>query len=222
LLPTLFREIVPFVSSRAPQLVSGLVLCGAVSFAVSDFRLGAWGFLGQRLLLIALLWAIIGTPLALTSAIAAIAIALIFSITAWRLWYIQRTARKAMSGMAMSKPPLSRFSLRVLIAALGILLSYGLAQKYHVGSLPFLTAFTLAWLFVSSLFSVLLPDNALHTSLGILNFADGCRILYALWQPAPLVWGLWTACDVLIALAAAHLHNGEVIATHSKLAGGQE
>ncbi|MGB9879788.1 MAG: hypothetical protein ACPLRM_03405 [Anaerolineae bacterium] len=217
---TLFHEIVPFASTRTPQLVSGLVLCGAISFAVSDFRLGAWAFLGQRLILIVLLWAIVGASLALTSTIAAIAIALIFSITAWRIWYIQRSARKATTGAIVHKLSLNRFALRILIAALGILVSYGLVQKYH-DLLPFLTAFTIAWLFVSSLLNLLLPDHALHKSLGILNFADGCRILYALWQPTPMIWGLWAACDVLIALAASHLRHGEVIVARSKSTGGQ-
>lgn len=221
MLPTLFSEIVAFASSRTPQFVSGLILCGAISFALSDFRLGAWSFLGQRLVLIALLWPVIGVPLAITSAIAAIAIALIFVITAWRLWYIQRSVQKVMTRAAISTSSLSRASLRFLAAALGMLVSYGIAQKYHGYSLPFHTALTITWLFVSSLLSVLLPDHVLHTGVGILNFADGCRILYALWQPVPIVWGLWTACDVLMALAVSHLYNAEALAIKGKLVGGQ-
>lgn len=212
MLPTLFDEMVALASSRTPQVVSGLILCGAISFALSDFRLGAWGFLGQRLMLITLLWPVIGTSLAITGAIATVAIALIFTISAWRLWYVQRSLRKAVPGTPTNRISLSRFSLRFLAAAFGMLVSYGLVQKYHAFSLPSLAAFTVAWLFVSSLFSVLLPDHVLHTGIGILNFADGCRILYAFWQPVPLVWGLWMVCDVLIAMAASYLYNAEASA----------
>lgn len=221
MLPTLFNEIVAFASSRTPQFVSGLILCGVISFALSDFRLGAWSFLGQRLVLIALLCPVIGVPLAITSAIAATAIALIFAITAWRLWYIQRSVRKGVTGEVTSTSSLSRFSLRLLAAALGILVSYGIVQKYYGYSLPFHTALTITWLFVSSVLSVLLPDHAMHIGVGIVNFADGCRILYALWQPVPIVWGLWTACDVLIALAVSHLYNAEALVIKGKLMGGQ-
>lgn len=221
LLPTLFNEIVALASSRTPQFVSGLILCGAVSFALSDFRLAAWSFLGQRLMLIALLWPVVGTSLAITGAIAAVAIALIFTISAWCSWYVQRSARKSGTEATTGGTPLSRFALRFLAAAFAILVSYGLVQKYPVSSLPSLTALTVAWLFVSSLLSILLPDHALHTGVGILNFADGCRILYAFWQPVPLVWGLWMVCDVLIALAASYLYNAGGSAIKSKRTGGQ-
>nr|MBC7245794.1 hypothetical protein [Chloroflexota bacterium] len=216
MLLTLFHRMAPLASSRAPQLVSGLVACGAISFVVSDFRLGAWIFLGQRLILIALLWSAIGIPSALASTIASVAIALIFSLTAWRLWWVQRAVRKGATEIAPNKPALNRFSLRLVTAALGILVSYGLVQKYHVYPLPFVTTFAIAWLFMSSLLCLVLYDHALHASLGILSFADGCRILYALWQPNPMVWGLWAACDVLVALAASHLHNGEAVITKSQ------
>lgn len=214
MLPTLFHQIAPLAFARAPQLVSGLVVCGAVSFAVSDFRLGAWTLLGQRLILIALLWSVIGIPLAVTSTVASIAIALIFTLTSWRLWWIQRATRKATTGIAPDKPALNQFSLRLLTAVLGILVTYGLVQKYQGYPLPFVTAFAIIWLFMNSLLCLVLPAHALHTSLGILSFADGCRILYALWQPNPVAWGLWAACEVLVALAASHLHNGESTATN--------
>ncbi len=221
MLPTLLNEIVAFASSRTPQFVSGLILCGAVSFALSDFRLAAWSFLGQRLMLVVLLRPLIGDTLAITGAIAAVAIALIFTTSAWRLWHVQRSARRSGTEATTSSTLLSRFSLRFLAAAFGILVSYGLVQKFRLFSMSSLTALAIAWFFVSSLLSVLLPDHALHTGVGILNFADGCRILYALWHPAPLVWGLWMVCDVLIALAVSYLYNAGTSAIKSKLAGGQ-
>jgi hypothetical protein len=102
--------------------------------------------------------------------------------------------------------------LRALAVALALLLTHGLVQRYAPSLLPPLVSWSVAWLLVEFCFAVLMAPTPLHTGLGVLAFADAGRILYALTQPDPLVWGVWALCDVLVALAAAHLRTVEVAA----------
>jgi hypothetical protein len=96
--------------------------------------------------------------------------------------------------------------------ALALLLTHGLVQRYAPSLLPQLVSWSVAWLLVEFCFAVLMAPTPLHTGLGVLAFADAGRILYALTRPDPLVWGVWALCDVLVALAAAHLRTVEVAA----------
>jgi hypothetical protein len=96
------------------------------------------------------------------------------------------------------------------------LLTHGLVQRYAPSLLPPLVSWSVAWLLVEFCFAVLLAPTPLHTGLGVLAFADAGRILYALTRPDALVWGVWACCDVLVALAAAHLRTVEVAAYERK------
>jgi len=138
-----------------------------------------------------------------------VAIAFIYYGTEWRLRRVEmrEPARTKRGWLSLAIPP-----FRALTALLGVLVVYGLVKTYDFLPLPTMLAFTIVWLIANSLLTWLLADSALCTGLGILTFGDGCRILYALWQPNPLVWGLWNACDALVALAISYLRNAEVMA----------
>lgn len=207
------------LSSHAPQLVAGLAICGAMLLIVSDHRLAILAFLVQRSIVIVLLWPAIGIPLAATSVIALIVIVVIYCITEWR-WRGVEMSEPAHANR--SRPSLTSLPFRALAASLAVLVTYGFVQTYNLNPLPPLVAFTVVWLIINSLFILFVADSALRTGLGILTFADGCRTLYALWQPNLLVWGLWGACDVLVALAASYLRSAEVIAAKSQPVGGHE
>jgi hypothetical protein len=176
-------------------------------------------FLVQRLIVIALLWSAIQLPLGSTSIVASVAIVLIYAVTELRLL---RARMKETAQADGSRPSRASLPFRALVAALGLLVTYGLVRVYGLNLLPPIVAFPVVLLTVNSFLIALIADNALWTGLGILTFADGCRILYALWQPGVLVWGLWGACDVLVALAASHLRNTEVAIIKGQAAGGPE
>jgi hypothetical protein len=219
MLPKLLGELELLSSSRAPQLVVGLAVCGIVLLIISDHRLAIPVFFVQRSIVIALLWSAIELPLGSTSIVAAIAIVLIYAVTELRFLYARMKGTAQADG---SRPSPTSLPVRALVAALGLLVTYGLVRVYGLNLMPPIVAFPVVLLTVNSFLVTLIADNALWTGMGILTFADGCRILYALWQPGVLVWGLWGACDVLVALAASHLYNTEVAICQSQAAGGPE
>jgi hypothetical protein len=219
MLPTLLPGLKSLSTSRAPQLIVGLAVCGILLLTVSDHRLAIPAFLAQRLIVVGLLWTTIQLPLGSTSIVASIAIVLIFAVTELRLL----VAGPRESAQAhRRKPSLTGLPFGALTAALGLIMTYGLVRVFALHLLPFVVAFPVVLLIVNSFLTVLLADSALRTGMGLLTFADGCRILYALWQPNLLVWGIWSACDVLVALAASHLRNTEVTVVEGQAAGGSE
>jgi hypothetical protein len=217
--PTLLHGLESLSSSRAPQLVVSLALCGIVLLIVPDHRLAILAFLVQRLIVIGMLWSTIQMPLGSTSIVASIAIVLIYAVTELRLLLVgaKQTAQADWGRLSPTSLP-----FRALAATLGLLVTYGLVRMYAPRLLPSIVAYPVVLLTVNSFLIVLLASSALRTGMGILTFASSCRILYALWQPNLLVWGLWNACDVLVALAASHLRSTEVAVLKGQAAGGPE
>jgi hypothetical protein len=207
LLPTILRTLEPLASSRALHLVMGLYISGALILLSPDDRLLIPFFLLQRSLVIVLLWSNIGLPLVTVSSAASVAVGLIYVIT---VWYLYREAAPAVAQATRRVQPLTSLPLRALAVALALLLTYGLVQRYAPALLPPLVTWSVAWLLTEFCFALLLAPTPLHTGLAVLAFADAGRILYALTRPDPLIWGMWAACDVLVALAAAHLRTVEV------------
>jgi hypothetical protein len=209
LLPTILRTLEPLASSRALHLVIGLCGSGALLLLSPDDRLLIPFFLMQRGMVLVLLWSNIGLPLVAVSTAASVAVGLIYLVTVWRLY---RKAAAAVAQTTQGALPLTSVPLRALAVALALLLTYGLVQRYAPPVLPPLVSWSVAWLLLEFCFALLLAPTPLHTGLGVLAFADAGRILYALTRPDPLVWGVWASCDVLVALAAAHLRTVEVAA----------
>lgn len=215
MLPTWLRVLETLSSSHAPQLVVGLVSCGVILLTASDHRLAVLAFLVQRSIVVVLLWPTLGTSLGITNLIALIAVAMVSGGTecCYLRWARTNGTRNANPPFGVSIP------FRALAASLGVLVAYGFAQAYAFNRLPPLVAFASIWLMTMSLLAFLLSSSALGMGLGTLTFADGCRILYALGQPNLLVWGLWSVCDVLVALGAAYLRSAEA-AAQGQAAGG--
>lgn len=209
MLPTIIHTLEPLASSRAVHLVVGLCVSGALLLLSPDDRLLLPLFLVHRGIVIVLLWPNIGSALVAASSAASLAVGFIYLITMCCLYRraavtIARTTRGAL--------PLTYLPFRALAVALALLLTYGLLQRYAPPAVPPLVSWSVTWLLVEFCFAVLLAPSPLHSGLGILAFADAARILYALLRPDALVWGLWASCDVLVALAAAHLRTVEVAA----------
>jgi hypothetical protein len=207
LLPTILNALEPLASSHALQLVVGLYSSGALLLLLPDDRLLIPFFLLQRGIVIVLLWPNIGLTLVSISAAASVAVALIYLITVWTL---HRRAARAVAQAARAAQPRAYLPLRAFAVALALLLTHGLVQRYAPSWLPSLVTWSVVWLLIEFCFALLLAPTPLHSGLGVLAFADAGRILYALVGPDPLVWGVWAAIDVLVALAAAQLRAAEV------------
>ncbi len=207
----LLRTLGPLSSLHAPQLVASLVISGIALLVMSDRGLASVAFLLQRLLVLVLLWPALGAPLGVVSVVAFAAIGLACVGSEWRL-------RRAglIDGAQGNRPSAARASFRALAALLGGLVSYAVVQMCAPDLLPHMVTFTVVWLVVVSLLALLLAGSALSIGLGVLTFADGCRIAYALWQPSVLVWGLWNVCDVLVVLAASLLKRAEMAAVRGR------
>ena len=209
MLPTIIHTLEPLASSHAVHLVVGLYVSGALLLLSPDDRLLLPFFLLHRGIVMVLLWSNIGSALVAASSAASLAVGLIYLVTMYCLY---RRAAVAIARTTRGALPLTYLPFRALAVALALLLTYGLLQRYAPPALPPLVSWSVTWLLVEFCFAVLLAPSTLHSGLGILAFADAARILYALLRPDPLVWGLWASCDVLVALAAAHLRTVEVAA----------
>jgi len=191
-------------SSRAPQLTAGLTVCGLAVVVLGDHPLALLPFLLQRGLMIALLWSALRAPLSSMSGMASIAIAVLLIVGELWAWF-----RRGRTATADDAAPLPRMGwpIRALAAALALLLTNGLLRVEVVQRLPLAAALAAVPLGVSGLFMLLLAEDGWLTGLGILTVTDGLRVLYALWQPDPLWWGVWAASDVIVALGASHLRR---------------
>jgi len=197
------------LSALAPQLVVGITICGLVLLVLSDQRMMIPVLLVQRVAILALQWPALPTSWALISLVALLAVVAIYALTEWHLWRVHGSqAMSAGRGRLRMVSP----ALRALAAALGLGVTYGLVQAFPAIPLPRLVVFTVLWLMVYCALNLVLADSVLRTGWSALAFADACRLLYLLTQPTLLAWGLWATCDVLIALASAHLRTQEATA----------
>jgi hypothetical protein len=208
MLAALFSQM-EALSALVPQLVVGITICGLILLVLSDQRMMIPVLLVQRVAILALQWPALPTSWALISLVASLAVAAIYALTEWRLPRVHgsQAMRARRGSLALPSP-----SLRALAAALGLGVTYGLVQAFPGIPLPRLVTFTVLWLIVYSALNLALADSVLRTGWSALSFADACRILYLLTQPSLLAWGLWATCDVLVALASAHLRTHEVAA----------
>jgi hypothetical protein len=199
-----------FLSSACvPQLIAGLVICEAALLAVSSHSLAMLVFLVQRSILTILLWPAVGLVLTRINALALGTIALVYCITEWRVLRAAKAGSEC-PGLLGNAP------FRLLAASLGMLMVHGFVRAYSFDGLPPSITLVAVSLVFNGLLAILLGGGGLRAGLGVLMLADCGRLLYALSRPDALVWGLWNACDVLVALAASHLHSVQVIALEQR------
>ena len=191
-------------TSHAPQLTAGLTVCGLLVLALGDHPLALLPWMLQRGLLIALLWSALRLPLSSMSGIASIAIALLF--LGAELWSAFARLRHGNAEQPAERS-VTGWALQLLGAALALLVTRGLLQVELVQRLPSAAALAAVPLCVNGVFMLLLAGGGWLAGFGLLSLADGLRVLYALWSPDPMWWGLWAASDVVVALAASHLRR---------------
>lgn len=196
-------------SSHAPQLILGLIACGVVLLTCADEAISILAFLVQRLITLTLLWPAIAPSWAITNVVAFVAVALVWGSSALS-WQRKRLSQDTDSDSG--RRLLLNTPFRLLATVLAILVSYGVTQIYASQRTPYAIAFTTIWIIVISLLTLLFSRDSLGVGLGVLTCADGCRVWYALSQPQLLVWGLWSICDILVALGAVYLRNAEISA----------
>jgi len=208
--PMLLHRLEFLSSDCIPQLIVGLLICEAALLAVSSHSLAMLVFLAQRSIVTILLWPTIGLLLARMNAVALGTIALVYSITVWRL---RHTAKGA-----VDRPgPLGSVPFRLLVASFGILVVHSFVGQYSFDVLPFSITFVIVSLIINGLLVILVGGGGLRAGLGVLTLADVARLLYALSGPDAVIWALWNVCDVLVALVASHLHSVQVLASKDRL-----
>jgi hypothetical protein len=178
---------------------------------LGDHPLALLPFLWQRGLVIALLWSAIRLPLGSMSGMASIALALLMIGGELWGWF---TRRRTGTVAQATRLPATGWAVRVLGAALALLLANGLLRVEVIQRLPPAAAQAAVPLCVNGLFMLLLADSGWLTGFGVLTVADGLRVLYALWPPDPLWWGLWAVSDVIVALGTSHLRRLQRSAVH--------
>ena len=204
---------VPISSLDPPTLVAALVACAAGLLVFGESPLALPLFLAQRLVVVALLWPLVPPTLAVTVLVSSLAALAIAALSECQRVFDDIRLRR------LSLPPrssLSRLALRVASATLALLLVDGLVHRIVAAVLPLPAAYAITTLAVAGLILILLADESQKVSLGILSLIDAARLLYALWQANPLVWGLWAACDVLVAATAARLRAPNPTATEAE------
>ncbi len=216
MLPTFLRQFDTLGSSHTPQLVAGLVACGTV-LVIADRRLALPALLVQRLIVLALIWANLEPTLALIMLLGSTATVLLYVVAEGRL-LLRRETRG--TGPDWHSALLPQLALRGLAAGLGLLVTYGLVQAFHSDLLPLTVAAAVISLLVTATLLLLIADGGLRAGLGVHALMDASRIIYALWGPDTVVWGLWATLDVMVALAASHLHGTQARAVDGVLFGG--
>lgn len=201
--PALLHNLGWLLQLDAQRLIVALVACEVVLLLASNSILSAVAFLGQRLALALILWSTHRWPLSAAMLLSSIGVVLIQTVTVflhWRRRVAQERGPEGRQWMPVELP------LRACGAALGMLVAHGLVQTYLSTSLPETAAYAVGFLATGGLFGLVLAGSALQAALGLLMLADAYRVVYALGQPDPLLWGLWLAADLVIALAASGLH----------------
>lgn len=211
MVPTWVSALRSLSSSHAPQLVTALVIVGVIWLVIPDRRLAVAAFLAQRAIALILPWSPTSDSQVAVSMLAWFAVAIILTGAAW----CAKTLDADQAGNPI-RPKLfhANLSFRALAASLALLLARWLVQTYACRLPPPLIAFTSVWLVAMGLLALLLARRGLGVGLGVLTFADGCRMLYALAQPNLSVWAIWNIGDALVALAASHLESAGTIASH--------
>ncbi len=203
MLSNLLLEFQSLGPSHTPQLIAALMACGVI-LIVSGHTLAVMAFLVQRLIVIVLLQDSLGLPMTAMMWVASIAAGLMYLLAEGRL-LVASTAR----GKHSLRPAelLRQISLRALAAALGLLLIYALVGSHIADWLPPTASATVTSLFVTGVLVLILANSGLQTGVGVQTSMDAGRVIYALWEPNPLLWGLWAAFDVIVVLAASYLQE---------------
>lgn len=199
MLTNLTATLAPLAQSHAIHLVSGSIAAGLLLLILPGELLVSTLFLLQRGMILLLLWPQLPAPLLASSALSSLAIGIIYSATTLDLYLHRRTSPNTRSML------LTHLPFRVATAALALLVAAAVARALPRTAIPELVTWMVVWLLIQSVFSLLLAPNPMQTGIGVLAFADAGRIVYSLFRPDPLLWGAWTVCDVLIALAVARL-----------------
>jgi hypothetical protein len=209
------REFDSLAFSHLPQLIAGLLICETALIATGRW-LAVLAFLLQRLIVVALLWSSLEPPLAMVMLLTSFAALLIYTVAEGQLLPGQLMGKRPSSRQAGFQP---RVALRGLVAGFGLLMTYGLVRASPSHVLPLTIATAVISLLVTGVFLLLLANGGLRTGLGVQTFMDASRILYALSGPDTVLWGAWAALDVLVALAASHLHTVEAGASEHEAPG---
>jgi hypothetical protein len=200
---TVLHNLDRLLSLNPTWLMFALVACEVVLLLTPNSLLSAMAFLGQRSALASLLWSTHRWPLSVAMLLASFGVVLIQTVTVflqWRRRSSQEIGTEGRDWMPVELP------LRASAAALGILVAHGLVETCLSATLPATAAYAVGYLATGGLFALILAGSTLQAALGLLMLADAYRVVYALGRPDPLVWGLWLATDLAVALAASGLY----------------
>ncbi len=203
MLSNLLAEFQSLGPSHTPQLITTLMACGII-LVISGHSLAVMAFLVQRLMVMALLQSSLGLPMTAMMLAASIAAGLMYLLVEGRLLVASTVEGRHSVRLAGL---LRQMSLRALAAGLALLLIYALVRTYTPDWLPLTASATVTSLLVTGVLVLILANSGLQTGVGVQTFMDAGRVLYALWEPNPLIWGLWAAVDVMVALAASYLQE---------------
>ncbi len=203
MLSNLLAEFQSLGPSHTPQLITTLMACGII-LVISGHSLAVMAFLVQRLMVMALLQSSLGLPMTAMMLAASIAAGLMYLLVERRLLVASTVEGRHSVRLAGL---LRQMSLRALAAGLALLLIYALVRTYTPDWLPLTASATVTSLLVTGVLVLILANSGLQTGVGVQTFMDAGRVLYALWEPNPLIWGLWAAVDVMVALAASYLQE---------------
>jgi len=207
-LPWTWLRALP-ISSSAPQLTASLVVLGVVLLTAADRRLAVLAFVMLRIVVLIILRPVLPGAMGAASAASHLAIVMVCAMPVLR-------ARQA-SGAVATRPARDAAFLmtppfRALAASIGLLLAHGFVQTYASDLAPLAVVVASSWLVALGMLALLLSASGLGTAMGVVVLADACRLMYALSQPDVWVWATWSACDLLIVLAGAHLSRIEAVA----------
>ncbi len=99
----------------------------------------------------------------------------------------------------------TRFTFRLFVALLIILVALTVSDSFPLPSLPPLVTTIVYWLALAGLITLTLTEDPLKSGLGLFTVFSAFGLLYFTLESSLLLTGLWGAVNLLIALAIGYL-----------------
>ncbi|MBI4675196.1 MAG: hypothetical protein HY741_26440 [Chloroflexi bacterium] len=191
------------------QLELGLLIAVAVVVVVADWRISLLALSSQYILVAILLSTLIPLQIAAVRMIAGGLVALMFYITARRMYPGRRRRRAQAEPQTRQEPSRGIFWINLPFRLIGLALAalsvIAASEQFVLLNAPLLFWVTGLWLATGGLLTIAMTRDALRLGMGLLFFTSGFGIIYLSIDNSLVIYALLVIADLVIALAISHI-----------------
>lgn len=206
-----FDDLARFLTAlSAYELELGLLVTVAVVVLVADWRISLLALSVQYILVASLLSTLIPLQIAAVRMIAGGLVAMMFYITARRVYpggfRGRRGQAQASNGQGAPRGIFwTNLPFRLIGLALVVLGVIAASEQFVLLNAPLLFWVTGLWLVGGGLLTIALARDALKLGMGLLFFTSGFGIIYLSIDNSLVIYALLVIADLVIALAISHI-----------------